>query len=155
MIHHHRHRHRHRHRRHLLSLLFLLSLLSLLPGIARATPLELQFPTSQPLIFTGTQPQNIRIEVETGLAHPSLTITLELRRYDVDGRLSSRAARPLSTAESTDDIRGGGGPVYLQLSIPATGFYELTAIATNAEGTPVARARTVLAALAALAKTGD
>ncbi|AHF90984.1 hypothetical protein OPIT5_12960 [Opitutaceae bacterium TAV5] len=130
----------------------LAALLILAPLAARATPVELRFPSEQRLIFTGAGPQSIQIEVETGLVLPGLSVTLELRRYDVDGRLPPRAAKPVSTAESTDDIRGGGGPVYLQLSIPATGFYELTATATNAEGATIARTRTVLAALA---RTGD
>ncbi|WP_043585009.1 hypothetical protein [Geminisphaera colitermitum] len=129
--------------RHLLTLAALL-LFAVTP--THATPVELQFP--DPLVFTGTNPQNIRVEVETGLAISGLTITLELRRYDADARLATPSPPPLSTAQATDDMNGGGGPVFLQLTIPATGFYELTAIATDAEGKTLARKRTLLAALA-------
>lgn len=106
----------------------------------------LRFPASQPLVFTGIEPQSIRIDVETGLALAGLNVTLELRRYDADGRLD-RSARPASAIDTTEDIRGGGDSVYLQISIPATGFYELAATATDSDGKIVARQRTVLVAL--------
>ncbi|EIP99091.1 hypothetical protein OpiT1DRAFT_03595 [Opitutaceae bacterium TAV1] len=114
---------------------------------ACATSVELQFSAGQSLIFNGAGPQGIQIEVETGSALPSVTVTLELRRYDANGLLPTPRPKPASTAETTDDIRGGGGPVHLQLTIPVTGFYELTAIATDAEGKTLARKRTLLAAL--------
>lgn len=123
-------------------------LLALLPlCVARATPVEIQFPAGRALVFTGAAPHTIHVEIETGLAIASLTVKLELRRYDGDGKLAAPDAAPASTAEATDDMRGGGGPVHLQLNIPATGFYELTALAIDADGQVVARKRTVLAAL--------
>ncbi len=130
------------------TLIFAVLSFGLLPFAASATPVELQFPSGQPLVFEGAQPQSIRVDVETGLAISGLTVTLELRRYDSNGRLDVSSAKPASTTSVTDDMNGGGGPVLLQLSIPATGFYELTATATDAEGKTLARKRTVLAALA-------
>lgn len=122
-----------------------IAILTLLATAASATPVGLQF-AHEPYIGNGTEPQSIRIDVQTGLAIPELTIRLELRRYDANGALEAGDA-PAARTETAENIRGGGEQLQIHLNIPATGFYRLSATATDADGKVRARAKTLLAAL--------